>query len=461
MTQTKADNFYNDSRVSQALSLLEESLKEHQSSINQVQGPVAELKTTYDEAFNQLGKDRGSPPFYKYLGSGIGNGPLVELADGSVKYDFIIGIGVHHFGHSHPEVMKAMVKGAISNTAMQGNLQQNVDQATYMNTLLSYANKYQAGFDHCFFTTTGAMAGENALKMIFQKLNPKSRVFAFEKCFMGRTLAISQITDKPVYRDGLPESLRVDYIPFYDENDHEGSIKRSVEALKEQIKRHPDQHAVFCMELIQGEAGSWVGNTDFFNALIDVCKEHHIAILVDEVQTFARTSELFAFQHFKLDKRVDFVNIGKNSQVCATFFRKEFKPRPGLVSQTFTAAGTAISAGQYIVDTLMKNNYFGEDGKNMQIHRYFTNHLKELNKKYPQAIKGPHGIGVMVAMTLFEGDAHKSKEFTKKLFDAGVLSFVAGSNPTRVRFLLPAGCIEEKHMDDVAQIIESVIKDMI
>ena len=67
----------------------------------------------------------------------------------------------------------------------------------------------------------------------------------------------------------------------------------------------------------------------------------------------------------------------------------------------------------------MENNYFGEDGKNMQIHRYFTNHLKELNKKYPKAIQGPHGIGVMVAMTVFEGDAHRSKESLKNFLILG------------------------------------------
>jgi 4-aminobutyrate aminotransferase-like enzyme len=52
----------------------------------------------------EFAADRGGKLFYDYIGSGIGNGPLVELADGSVKYDFITGIGVHYFGHSHPGV---------------------------------------------------------------------------------------------------------------------------------------------------------------------------------------------------------------------------------------------------------------------------------------------------------------------------------------------------------------------
>ena len=67
--------------------------------------------------------------YYPYLGSGIGRGALVELADGSVKYDFITGIGVHYMGHNHPALLEAGVDAALTNTVMQGNLQQNVESA--------------------------------------------------------------------------------------------------------------------------------------------------------------------------------------------------------------------------------------------------------------------------------------------------------------------------------------------
>ena len=60
------------------------------------------------------------------------------------------------------------------------------------------------------------MANENALKAAFQKRFPANRVLAFEHGFAGRTLALSQVTDKPAYRKGLPETLAVDHIPFFD-----------------------------------------------------------------------------------------------------------------------------------------------------------------------------------------------------------------------------------------------------
>ena len=156
---------------------------------------------------------------------------------------------------------------------MSGNLQQNVDSPKLFNLILEQANKYDAGFDHLFMTSSGVMAAENSLKMAFQKRSPAHRVLAFEKCFMGRTLAVSQITDKAAYRKGLPETLSVDYIPFYDYKDHQGSIDKAVKMLKKYFNRYPGQYAAFCMELIQGEGGYWVGHKEYFKAIIDECKK--------------------------------------------------------------------------------------------------------------------------------------------------------------------------------------------
>ena len=66
----------------------------------------------------------------------------------------------------------------------------------------------------------------------------------------------------------------------------------------------------------------------------------------------------------------------------------------------------------------------------------------------------------MIGMTVFKGDAAKSKEFTLNLFKNGVLSFIAGANPTRVRFLLPVGAVEEHHIDDACKIVEKTLSEM-
>jgi 4-aminobutyrate aminotransferase-like enzyme len=460
MAKTVADGFFADPRLTEAKKLIQEALKEHQTKITGVKAATPELKESYDAILKKMGELRGGALFYNYLGSGIGHGPFVELADGSVKYDFITGIGVHYMGHSHPGVIDAQIDGAISNTVMNGHLQQNTDSTKLCEIFSVEACKYGAEVKNVFLTTSGAMANENAFKMIFQKRYPAARFFSFEKCFSGRTLGMAWVTDKAAYRQGLPKTIDVDYIPFYDAEDHKGSIEKAVYAMKKAITRFPCQHAGFLMELIQGENGSWVGHTEYFEALIKVCQENNISVFVDEVQTFARTSELFAFQHFKLDKHVDVVSVGKNSQVCATLFKDDHKPRPGLMSQTFTGSSSQIAAANYIIREIVNGDYLGKNGKIEKLHAHFAGNLERISKKHSDKLSGPFGIGAMVAMTVFNGDATKSKDFTMKLFENGVLSFMAGSEPTRVRFLMPIMATETKHIDDVCAIIEKTLSEM-
>ncbi len=452
---TIANEFYQDPKIKEAKKLIRDALLNHQEKITGLM--PAKDQESYEKLINKLSQNRGGKLFYDYIGSGFGKGPFVELADGSTKYDFITGIGVHYLGHSHPGLMEALIDGAISNTVMQGNLQQNIDSEKLIDLILTQANKYGADLSHVMLTSSGVMANENALKMAFQKKHPADRVLAFNKCFHGRTIAVAGVTDKAKYRDGLPEAFCVDYLPFYDELDHQGSIDRMMCALAGHISRHPGKHAAILCEVIQGEAGSWLGNKEFFEALFNECKKHNISIIIDEVQSFGRTEKLFAFQYFELDKYVDFVCIGKNSQTCATIYKADHKPRPGLVSQTFTSSSTAINASYYVINTIVNDGYLGKDGKINKVHAYFSQKLNDLHKKHPDKIEGPWGIGAMVAMTLFKGDMQKSKDFTFKLFKNGVLSFIAGQLPTRVRFLVPMGAIENHHIDEVVEIIEKTL----
>ena len=460
MAGLNSEKFQNDPRIQQAKDLIAAALADAQVGITEVKPANPELKDSYDDLVKRTSAARGANIYYRYLGSGIGKGGLVELADGSVKYDFITGIGVHYFGHSHPEIINSGIDAAIGDTVMQGHLQQNTDQMKLMETFLDLARKNGSDLAHCFLTSTGATANENALKLMFQKNNPANRMLAFKKCFAGRTLALAQMTDKHVYRDGLPVAMQVDYLPFYDCNDHQGSIERAVNTLKSHLERFPKSYAGMCFELIQGEGGYFPGNKEFFMAIINILKENNIAVWIDEVQTFGRTTEAFAFQHFGLDDYVDLVSVGKMSQVCATFFTENYKPRPGLISQTFTSSTSAIRASQVILDKLKSGGLTGENGRIMKLHNKFVDELKKLAEKFPGQFTGPYGLGGMVAFTVMDGDLAKTKEFTNKLFENGVISFIAGKNPTRVRFLMPVLAIDENDIENVVGIIGQTYKEM-
>lgn len=460
LKNTVARKFLDDPRIAQAKKLIAEALAEHQQKITGITPAATEQVDNYQSMIQELSQNRGGNLFYRYIGSGFGNGPLVELADGSVKYDLITGIGVHYFGHSHKDIILASVQGAIENTPMQGHLQQNYSSAQLIKILLEQANKYQAGLSHVVLTSSGAMANENAIKIAFQKRSPASRILAFEKCFSGRTLGLSFVTDKAAYRQGLPKTLDVDYLPFFDEKKPEESIKNTLYTLKKYLKRYPKQHACLLFEPILGEGGSWGGDKTFFHEVLSLARSENITIISDEVQAFGRTSELYAFQYYGLDKLIDIVTIGKMSQVCATLFKEDHKPGVGLISQTFTSSSSAIHASLEVLKKLTTENFLGKTGKIESLGNYFRNELMKLSEKYPQKVSGPYGVGAMVAMTVFEGDAKKSQDFTYKLFDAGVISFTAGDAPTRIRFLMPVGAIEEHHIKAVSQIIEKVLGEI-
>ncbi len=139
-------------------------------------------------------------------------------------------------------------------------------------------------------------------------------------------------------------------------------------------------------------------------------------------------------------------------------FRADFNPRPGLLSQTFTASTSAMYAGRVILRELTEGGYFGPSGKIARLNEHFTGRLKEIQARNPGLIRGPFGTGAMIAFTPFGGDAEKVKRFVHTLFDAGVISFYAGTDLSRVRFLLPVAAVTPEDMDAVAIIIEDTLK---
>jgi len=418
------------------------AIEQIQKGIVGVKAPHPGLKEEYASALKRLADIRGTPLYYPYLGSGIGKGPLVELLDGSIKYDMINGIGPYFFGHSHPRLTKAVLRGALSDTIMQGNLQQTGISLEVMEAFVNLS-----GLDHCFLTTSGAMALENGFKMAFQKRKGAYRVLAFQGCFSGRTLTMSQVTDKPQFREGLPPLLHVDYLPFPENQDPTEALK----LLETYLKRYPQEHALLVAELIQGEGGFRVGSKEFFTPIFERLQKEGVPILFDEVQTFGRLEKPFAFQAYGFESFADIVTIGKLSNVCATLFKDKMKPKGGLLSQTFTGATSTLFAGLETLKMFQELPIFGPDGMNAQVFKWCEKEIKRLK------LQGPFGRGSMVAFVPGKGEEEEAKQFLQRLFEKGVIAFAAGAYPTKVRMLLPAPVLEEKDIQKVFQIIEEAL----
>ena len=107
-----AENLRADSRIAEARRLIAEAVADHSRGIQDVRAANPDLSAGYEQLLSRLAETRGGPPFWPYLSSGLGHGPYVELADGSVKLDFIGGIGVHGAGHSHEAMVDAALDAA-------------------------------------------------------------------------------------------------------------------------------------------------------------------------------------------------------------------------------------------------------------------------------------------------------------------------------------------------------------
>ncbi len=451
---TVADQLRSDPRIAQAKRLIAEAVADHAGKLSDVRPAEATLAGGYQAMLDRAAAVRGGPTLWPYLSSGLGNGPYVELADGSVKLDFIGGIGVHGLGHSSSIATEAALDAAIEDTAMQGNLQQNPASVVMAEKLIAAACQSGADLSHCMLSTSGAMANENALKIAFHHQTPADRILAFDNAFAGRSLALAALTDRPNYRAGLPLALNVDYLPFLDHEHPRRSTRWAVDELKRLLARHPGRYAAFWAEPIAGEGGYYSGSHEFFGQICKPLRDAGIPVIFDEVQSFSRLSRPFAFQHYDLDEFADIVTIGKITQVCATLYRPEFKPTGPILSQTFTGATSSIAVGIATLDALDQAGCFGTSGANMTRHRYFADRLAELAVKHPGKLSGPFGEGMMVAFTPGGGSFDEAKQLMEVMYDTGLLGFVCGAAPTRLRFLPPPATTTTQHIDAAITLLD-------
>ena len=462
MTQgvaTAGGRFLGSAGVERGLGAILESVREHAATITDVRAPREELREDYERLMARAGAARGRALLYPYIGSGLGNGALVELADGSVKWDMICGIGVHFFGHSDPGLIRETVLGSIGDTVMHGNLQSGFEPYEFSEVLLEEAAK-GSRLKHCFVAASGALVNENALKLAYQKSGGAPRVIAFKDCFMGRTVTMSQIGDSAGNRVGMPLSTLVDYMPFYDESAAarvgvERHIAMICDHLRSYIERYPKQHACFIFELMQGEGGFNTAPREFFVELMKICKEHGIAVWDDEIQTFGRTTSMFAYDGLGLGEYVDLVTVGKMTQVCATLFTEEYSPGPGLLSATFTGSGAACRAGSYIVNSLRRGDYYGEGGRIAQHFGAFKAQAEALIAKHPEwfpPLQGgllspaPSGLvggwGGMMRFSPFGGSKERVGRALKTCLAEGVVLFSCGHGLYHLRMLPPLGVMK-------------------
>ncbi|MCB0350443.1 MAG: aminotransferase class III-fold pyridoxal phosphate-dependent enzyme [Bdellovibrionales bacterium] len=441
--------------------LLDEAVKEAQAIGEQIDGiraPDEKLASTAKTVMDDIGAVRGRPLFFPFVGTGVGRGAYVELIDGSVKLDLINGIGIHVLGHSHPRVMSASLRGALSDIVMQGNLEPNREYHLISKKLVDLASR-NSRLKYVWLSTCGTMANENALKACRQKKTPARMVIAMNAAFAGRSTMMAEITDNPNFKVGLPEYNEVLRVPWFDKTDPNSSAK-SLSVFKEHVAKHGQNIACFTFEPMQGEGGYNVAPREFFLPILEFCREHKIPVWADEVQTFTRTGNFFAFETLGIGDFIDVCTIAKTAQNGATFYTEEFNPKPGLISGTFSGSTVSLAAGLEILNILDKENYMGPGGKIAMIHKEFVSMLEDLNSTTCKGLlQDAGGLGLMVAVTPMDGTKDKVDRLMHTLYKNGLICFGCGKGPYKLRFLLPA-ILTSADINVAKGIIEKSIKEI-
>lgn len=447
------------SKVQSLISELVKEVTNLEAGLNEAKPAQESLRESAKKLIEETGQARGRGLFYPFIGTGAGHGPYVELEDGSVKLDLINGIGIHIFGHGHPRIREATLRGALSDVVMQGNLEPNHEYVEMGRKMVELASK-KSRLKHCWISTCGTIANENALKMARQKNSPAKLVVAMENAFAGRSTMMAEVTDNPAYKQGLPTYNEVLRVPFYNAKDPKSS-ETALRRLKEHVAANEKNIACFTFEPMLGEGGYRRAPREYFMPMLEFCREKGIAVWVDEVQTFMRTGELFAFETLDFGDYVDIVTVAKTLQTGATLFTEEYNPQPGLVAGTFSGASSALAAGIESLRMITEEGYLGPNGKIQKIHDEFVGMLNRLNETTCKGLlQDAGGMGLMVAVTPLDGSKDSVAKLLNTLFQNGLIAFSCGRDPYRLRFLIPA-IMESKDIELAGRIIEKSIHEMV
>ena len=445
-------------KIKKMISDLVSAVGEEEVALTTTRAPLAEAMDHGKKVFDDVAKYRGRPLNYQFVGTGAGHGAYVEVEDGSVKMDLINGIGVHIFGHGHAKIREAAVRGAISDVVMQGNLGPNHEYLELSKLLVDAASK-KSRLKYVWFSTCGSMANENALKMARQKHTPAKLVIGMENAFAGRSTMMAEVTDNPAYKEGLPSYHEVLRIPWYDALNPQSS-EDTLRKFKELVAANPKQVATFVFEPMLGEGGYRTAPREFFVPILEFCREQKIAVWADEVQTFMRTGELFAYETLGIGEYIDLCTVAKTLQTGATLYTEAYNPKAGLVAGTFSGSSASLAAGMAAIQIMQNDGYLGRDGKVQKVHHAFVAMLNRLNETSCKGqIRDGGGMGLMVAATPLDGSKDKVNKLLQVLYKNGMMAFSCGRDPYRLRFLLPA-VLEQKDIDLAGKILEKSLLEM-
>ena len=232
-----------------------------------------------------------------------GEGHRLYDTDGKAYLDFANGIAVTALGHAHPRVtaaIHAQVDRLIGPVSALGFAEPIARLAVEL------AATFPAPLDSVMFLNSGSEAIDGALKMA-RRVTGRAGIIAFRGGFHGRTFGAASVTTSNLnYRAGyapfLPGVVFAPYPAAYAEfgGDEEAASAAGLSALRSMFTTvvPPTEVASILIEPVLGEGGYIPAPASFLRGLREICDEHGIMLIADEVQSgYGRTGKMWGFEH--------------------------------------------------------------------------------------------------------------------------------------------------------------------
>ncbi len=385
----------------------------------------------------------------KYIMRTYGRFPLVPVrgegcylwdADGKKYLDFLAGVAVNNLGHCHPAVTAALAKqaGELIHCSNYYQIPQQIELAELL-CGLSFADK-------AFFCNSGAEANEAAIKLARKYSREKYGTDRFEiitalASFHGRTMATVSATGQEKVQkffDPLLHGFR--HVPFNDA----ASLAAAVS---------PCTCAVM-LEPIQGEGGVVVPDAGYLQAVREICNEHNLILIFDEVQVgMGRTGKMFAHEHFGITP--DIMTLAKalagGAPIGAMLATDELAGAftPGTHGSTFGGNPLVCAAGIATVRAIMEEGILN---RTCEMGEYLVGEFEALQQKFP-AIKEVRGIGLMIGVELNIAGA----DIVKKALERGLLLNCAQEKVLR---FVPPLIVGKKEADEMLKIFTGILEEL-
>lgn len=307
-------------------------------------------------------------------------GSTLYSEDGRDYLDFFSGAGALNYGHNNPDLLRPLVEYLLSGAIVHSLDMKTAAKRRFLETfneLILKPRKYD--YKVMFPGPTGTNSVEAALKLA-RKVTGRTHILSFTNAFHGMTLGSLAVTGNSMKRQGagvpLTNTTSMPYDGFFDGQTPDFLWLRHA---LEDSGSGVDKPAAVIVETVQGEGGLRAARASWLRGLAELCKQHGVLLIVDDVQAgCGRTGTFFSFEDAGIVP--DIVCLSKSISgfglpLSLTLFKPEHDIwKPGEHNGTFRGHNPAFVTGTAALEHFWTDRSFESNiaGLASQLHEGLT-----------------------------------------------------------------------------------------